>query len=442
MREPRSIIKGRRNTHSVLYHYASRKQYDATNAWNVNNNGNVNTNNKYNTNYAVPVSDYGYDKEEALASFFKAYFDCLKNKRTTDNAIRFQVDAVRNVTRLAAEVLSGRYSVGRSICFIVESPVKREVFAACFRDRVIHHWIAARVEPLFEQYLYPCMKSNRKGKGSGDAIKEVYDNIFHESENYTRETWIYKFDLKGFFMSIDKRILAAKLDTFIGERYEGADKPLLRALVRKVVMHCPQKYCVRRCEKGRWNGLPADKSLFNRDDYHGIAIGNLTSQMFANFMLRDAVSFIKSNGFEKVVEYVDDFVVVHNDKSKILAFIPKLRDYLMASLGVKLHPRKFYLQHYTKGVAFVGGIIKPHRVYPSKRAARKCIRKIVWLCRSGQPLEGFRATVNSYLGILRQFRSYKLRRRIMEIAFSSPAKCYFTGDIHTMKFCKTNDYGN
>lgn len=436
MREPWSIIKGRRNTHSVLYHYASGKQYNAAIAWNVNNDGNVNNDYKYNTNYSVPVSDYGYDREAALASFFEAYYACLKNKRNTENAIRYQTDAVRNTARLAAEVLTGHYKIGRSICFIVERPVKREVFAATFRDRIVHHWIAIRTEPLFERHFFPCMKANRKGRGTGDAIAEVYGNIRRESEGYTRDAWIYKFDLKGFFMSIDKRILAEKLDAFISERYKGKDKPLLRSLVRKVVMHCPQKYCVRRCEKGRWDGLPEDKSLFSRDDSHGMAIGNLTSQLFANFLLRDAVAFIRDSGFRSVTEYVDDFVIVHRDKDEILSFIPRLRAFLAERVGVTLHPRKFYLQHYTKGVSFVGGIIKPHRIYASKRTARNCIRRVVWLCRSGQPAGKLRATVNSYLGILRHFRSCKLRRRIMEIAFTSPVRCCFTGDIFTMKLVK------
>lgn len=136
-----NIIKGSYNTHSVLYHYVANKQYSATNAWNVNNNGNVNNNNKYNGNNAVPVSDYDsiITAEASLASILIAYYDCLTNKRTTDNAIRFQVDGMRNCLHLWASVYKGNYKIGRSICFIVDSPVKREVFAASFRDRIIHH---------------------------------------------------------------------------------------------------------------------------------------------------------------------------------------------------------------------------------------------------------------------------------------------------------------
>ncbi len=439
MREPRSIIKGRRNTHSVLYHYASSKQYSAANAWNVNNDGIANNNNKYNENYAVPVADYGYDKEAVLASFFEAYYACLKNKRSTENATRFRVDAVRGVRSLAADVLTGRYRIGRSICFVVERPVKREVFAAAFRDRIVHHWIGIRVEPLFEAHLFPCMKSNRKGKGTGDAIREVYDNIYRESRGYAEEAWIYKFDLKGFFMSIDKRLLAEKLDAFLAEAYDAPDAPLLRSLVRKVVTHCPQRYCVRRCPRERWEGLAPEKSLFTRDEGHGMAIGNLTSQMFANFLLRDAVAFIRGNGFPSVTEYVDDFVIVHRDKAEILAFIPRLRAFLKETLGVTLHPRKSYLQHYAKGVSFVGGIVKPHRVYPSKRAVRRCLAKMTWLCHHAHPVDLVRASVNSYLGLLRPFASYKVRRRVMELAFASPhvPACRFGGNILSMTYNKS-----
>lgn len=45
--------------------------------------------------------------------------------------------------------MDGTYEIGRSIAFIVTKPKKREVFAADFRDRVVHHLVMLRLEPLF-----------------------------------------------------------------------------------------------------------------------------------------------------------------------------------------------------------------------------------------------------------------------------------------------------
>ena len=45
--------------------------------------------------------------------------------------------------------MDGTYEIGRSIAFIVTKPKKREVFAVDFRDRVVHHLVMLRLEPLF-----------------------------------------------------------------------------------------------------------------------------------------------------------------------------------------------------------------------------------------------------------------------------------------------------
>lgn len=62
--------------------------------------------------------------------------------------------------------------------------------------------------------------------------------------------------------------------------------------------------------------------------------------------------------------YVDDFIIVHNDKEYLKSLIPKIRDYLKSKLKLELHPKKIYLQHYSRGVKFLGAVIKPRRIYP------------------------------------------------------------------------------
>ncbi|OGT58852.1 MAG: hypothetical protein A3F43_01230 [Gammaproteobacteria bacterium RIFCSPHIGHO2_12_FULL_42_10] len=65
--------------------------------------------------------------------------------------------------------------------------------------------------------------------------------------------------------------------------------------------------------------------------------------------------------------YVDDFVLVHEDKTYLQAIIPKIAQFLNDELRLNLHPRKMHLQHYSKGVHFLGVTLKPHRIYIGKR---------------------------------------------------------------------------
>lgn len=414
----------------------------ASYAWYVNaNNADVNNNTRTNGYQVRPFSDFLDTMEDApavpsFADFLEAYYDCRKSKRTSINALLFEARSVRSVYRLWKDVVTGKYEIGKSTTFVISRPVKREVFAASFRDRIVHHWICLRLEPLFENYFFDCMKANRKGRGTLSAVKSVYDDLRSVTEGFTEDAWIYKFDLQGFFMSIDKSLLNKKLQAFIDERYEGADKPTLKWLVEKVVLNCPQSNCYRKCPEERWAGLPKNKSLFGQDNSHGLPIGNLTSQWFANFLLYDVVKFCKDNGFNGITEYVDDFVIIHPDRTAILNFIPRLRKFTKEKLGITLHPRKTYIQHYTKGLSFVGAIIKPYRIYLSHRAMRNSKAKIHWMVVNGISPEKIAYSVNSYLGLSKHFAAYNLRKWIMRQLFSRHIPCYFTNNILTMKLLK------
>ena len=71
-----------------------------------------------------------------------------------------------------------------------------------FRDRIIHHNIIRKLMPIFEnQFIYDTY-SCRVGKGTLFGIKRLEYFMRSATHNYTREAYILKLDLSGFFMSI------------------------------------------------------------------------------------------------------------------------------------------------------------------------------------------------------------------------------------------------
>ena len=90
------------------------------------------------------------------------------------------------------EVNSRQYKIGKSICFVVRYPRYREVFAGEFRDRIIHHYIALRLEPLFEQIFCDRTYNCRKGKGQLAGVTQLAEDIREESENYTKDAYEYQ----------------------------------------------------------------------------------------------------------------------------------------------------------------------------------------------------------------------------------------------------------
>ena len=75
------------------------------------------------------------------------------------------------------------------------------------------------------------------------AIKRLNVEMGRVSENYTREAWVAKFDLKSFFMSIDREVLLNLLVAFTKKYYHGDDIDTLLYLIEIIIRHNPQEDC-------------------------------------------------------------------------------------------------------------------------------------------------------------------------------------------------------
>ena len=121
---------------------------------------------------------------DLLTDLFTAYFCARKNKRNTASQVRFERNLSENLIRLYDDLASGRYQVGRIMCFIIRDPVIREVFAASFRDRIVHHllynWLMPIFEPTFIYDSYSC----REGKGTLFGIKRLEHHIRSVIQSY------------------------------------------------------------------------------------------------------------------------------------------------------------------------------------------------------------------------------------------------------------------
>ncbi|MBP3346876.1 MAG: RNA-directed DNA polymerase [Alphaproteobacteria bacterium] len=372
-----------------------------------------------------------------LEDVFRAYYECRRTKRRTVNALAFELNFEQELIRLWQEINSGAYKIGRSIAFIVKYPVQREVFAADFRDRIVHHLVISKLNSLFEKEFIDDSYSCRSGKGTLFGVRSIQEKIAECSTGYTQDCYILKLDIRSFFMSIDKNILYRMLFEFISEKYHEPDKYVILRLVKQIVFYNPEDNCVIKGKRSDWNGLPYYKSLFWSSRHCGLPIGNLTSQIFANFYLNSLDRYVTEElQIEYYGRYVDDFVLIHRDKKVLLAARDKIRDFLQNRLKLSLHPQKFYLQHYSKGVRFIGAVIKPNRVYIGNRTKNNLYRKIYSLLPEmargvQQTLDGlmhFSASVNSYLGFMRHYNTYNLRSKILKLLDNT-----FLGEISELR---------
>ena len=426
--------------------YWSVTENNSNNAWNVNfSNGNVNNNNKYNGNVVRPVAAF----DELFNAFYKsvedAYFDCMRGKMSSPQAIEYMQIARTDLPILAWELWTGTYKPTTSTCFLVKYPKLREVFAANFRDRIIHHWICLRLEPLFEERFisqgdvsFNC----RKGYGTQKCVEHCADGAAYVSDNYTKHAWVFKGDLVGFFMSIDKHLLWYLLERFIirwRKRYERegwaklskvtlyrqTEMPemywdILLKTTKTVVMHHPEDDCVLNSPAEMWRGLAPNKSLFGCDKAKGEPIGNLTTQLFANFLMSFFDQYVlyifrrKKHSYER---FVDDWNNKCDDLDFLKEAIKKEETFLRDKLKLTMHKNKRYLQPVSHGLALVGSYIKPKRIYLSNRTLARFEERVIgfgrFMVKRGRlsvlDCKRIEQVVNSYLGFCKGKQTYKKR---------------------------------
>ena len=410
-------------------------EYSATNAWNVNYNGNVNNNNKNNNNRAsascalatsssMPPADSLFMQDSdgpiLLEELFEAYFDCRRNKRKTCNALAFELDYEHNLIELCNDINSGRYEVGRSIAFIVTNPVRREVFAADFRDRVVHHFLIKKLNPIFERQFIADSYSCRQGKGTLYGVNRVASFIDSCTCHYTRPAYILKLDIRGFFMHIDKALLANMVCHIVEEQYFGHDKAIVLRLCNQIIFNDPTQNCIIKGNRAEWKPLPPDKSLFRVGQGKGMPIGNLTSQILANVYLDKLDKFVTLTlGFKYYGRYVDDFVIVDTDKEKLHNAIAQIRNFLSDTLELTLHPDKIYFQPASMGVKYIGAYIKPGRIYIANRTKGNCwnaVRRHNEVAKNHKPsqdeIAAFQSSINSYFGFFCHYRTARITRKV------------------------------
>lgn len=348
---------------------------------------------------------------------FAAYRDCLRNKSNSLNAINFEKDDINALVDLCHDINKGTYEIGSSIAFVVKIPVYREVFAADFVDRIVHHLIIAELRPYFDAAFITESFSCREGKGVMYGLETIQRKIKECTDNYTKDAWILKMDVKSFFMSINKHLLSQRVDEFIVEKYpDNRKKECLRWLCKLVIMNQPEKNCKKRGDLNAWEKLPKGKSLFDVGEMFGLPIGNLTSQIFANFFLNPLDKYIKDVlGFKYYGRYVDDFVIISDNWNKLRQSIPLIDDFARENIGITIHPKKRYFQHYTKGVNFIGGVIKKDRRYILNRTIEQFYYKIKnnFAEPNIKNLDKMVSVVNSYMGFMRFYNEYKQRKKCL-----------------------------
>jgi RNA-directed DNA polymerase len=369
----------------------------------------MNQNNRHSQNREKIIAA---EKIFSYENLLKQYYQCRKRKRNTINAIKFEMNLENELLKLQKELETQIYNPGRSIYFVVTKPKPREIFAAGFRDRVVHHVLVDYLEPIWEPKFIDQSYSCRKKRGAHKAIEDLKKYLRIITNNHRRPAYYLQLDIRSFFMSLDKDILFA----LINKRVKNSK---VLWLAKKIIFHDPTTNYYCKSKMSLLKLIPSHKSLFGVAKSQGLPIGNLTSQFFANVYLNEMDQFVKHQlKIKYYLRYVDDLVILSENKGELKIWRDRIDKFLQEKLKLKLHPQKQILQEVNKGINFVGGIIRMDYVLMRKRVINNLRQRLLNFNQCPITTREMLSTINSYYGQFKNCNTFHLRKKLWHKNFN------------------------
>ena len=383
-------------------------------------------------------SGYRLTREQLLFDLYIAYYDAARHKHKMAYVVKFERNLRQNLEELCDDLLTRRYVAQPSKCFIVNYPKKREVFAAMFRDRIVHHLYFRYTHQLFERTFIADSYSCIEGRGTHYGISRLRQHIRQASQNWQQPAYALSLDIRGYFMHIDRhRLLNIATDSLrkmathkVGmtddvpipsgvmltpaTRWQDIrDFDFLLWLTEQIVMLDPMEHCIIVGDESDWDDIDHAKCMRFVEPGLALPIGNLTSQLLSNVYLNPFDQFVKRDILCRYYgRYVDDSTQIDADREWLLAQVPREREFLADELGLQLHMGKLHIREVHQGVEFLGAFLKPYRDYISNKTLERMTRNITSLDLSD--ISHAEASINSYMGVLSHTSSYRIRQQLFE----------------------------
>ena len=268
-------------------------------------------------------------KIAATPNLYRAFIKARKSKQGQSPVLVYEKDLDTNILLLQNQLLANSVEVGNYHYFIITDPKVRQICAAPFGERVLHHALMNECHPYFEQHLISDTYATRKNKGTYSALDRA--------RYYAREySYFVKMDIRKYFDNIDHTILKQQLKCLF------KDSELL-TIFDKII------------------------NSYHVGELKGVPIGNLTSQYFANHYLSEADHFAKESiKIQGYIRYMDDMLFFGNSREELVEKTKLFVCFVEQKLQLSFKPIVY--ESTNKGVVFLGYKIYPHYVKLNTRS--------------------------------------------------------------------------
>jgi len=288
-------------------------------------------------------------------NFLKAARKAQRSKRFRDDVLAFNFRLEENLLRLVQELQAKTYAPGLYKTFVIYEPKRRLISAAPYRDRVVHHAVCNVIEPIFDRTFIHSCYANRHGKGTHKALD-------HFVALAKRHRYCLRADVEKYFPSMDHAILKDK----IRRKIKCWDTLWL---IDRILDNSNEQEPVCQYFDG-------DELLTPCVRRHGLPIGNLTSQLWANVYLnRVDHAMAAAYGGRRYLRYVDDIALFSDDRMELHEAREQLSQAL-AKARLRLHPIKTEVVEVRHGVNFLGFRVFPDRIRLRQENLRRARRRM------------------------------------------------------------------
>jgi retron-type reverse transcriptase len=344
--------------------------------------------------YCMPKSfSHLWERIIDFENLYRAFCEAASGKRYRWESLKFKKKLEENLIILQNELEWGMYKPEPYRQFFVHEPKLRLISAPTFRDRVVHHALCQIIEPIFENLFIYETFACRRGKGTHAAVLHA-----QKCARIAKQKWgdfyVLKCDIKSFFPSVDQEVLKNIIRRYI------SDKKTMNLI----------DIIIRSYESPDQDGK-------------GIPIGALTSQLGANIVLTPFDHWIKEdNRVRFYARYMDDFIILHNDKNYLWELLCKIENYIH-ELKMNLNPKTGIVPA-KNGIDFCGYRIWATHLKPRKstiKRAKRRLRKMALIYKTKPEIfEHAKASLMSFFGYIRHCASWHTAKSMLnKLVFKS-----------------------
>jgi len=297
----------------------------------------------------------GIDLKYIEEIYFKGVRKNTKNKAKIK---KFEDFYSINISNIINVLKNENYIPSKYNIFLIKDPKYRIIMSQNISDKLINRLVGNILIDVLDKSLINTNVATRKNKGTHYGIKYLKKYL---NELKCKEIYALKFDISKYFYSIDHDILKKLY------RRKIKDKRFL-FLLDKIIDSTNEKYVNKEIiklinkeiEKVNSSNIINKKEKINElkriplyEKGKGLPIGNLSSQILAIFYLNELDHFIIEKLKVRYIRYMDDGVLLSNDKEYLKCCLEKIEK-ILKKYKLKLNNKTKIINVNKEGIDFLG----------------------------------------------------------------------------------------